>query len=421
MELNMLFVSVDTLLSRRDHFQRFLSSSSDDSFIYGKSLCNLSEWSVYKENYKWYNYFKYSKLTEAEWRSRGFSRGFIPIDLRYYKGRGLYVNNRWMGFLSEYLANPKEIEENERDVGLFDRAIHLMDLNSLRGYKQGLLGMKWYFALRFLKSLVRFKEKDREIIVFLLKSKKVCASDIYHIKIDSLKGVVMADLIKIFKHDSISKQITGEIIKSHLGRYLELFKKLNNKQIGFVETRISEVFQDDKWEKNLQNVLLDYNSNHNKYFTSQEEFLKNKIKIPKYFDRYVKELLDMSDLRAEGNKMKHCVGGYYKKVFKGQCKIFHLSFKGERATLEVVKSNDKLGFKVKQLKGVGNIKVSKSMEILSRRVLFYCQGRVLFDEEVHVPRFFMVQYIVGMSYATLDTSLDDFFGDYNQEVSNLIN
>jgi len=52
----------------------------------------------------------------------------------------------------------------------------------------------------------------------------------------------------------------------------------------------------------------------------------------------IKPILTDKELRAEGERMHHCVGGYARQVAAGSCFIYHVEHKGDKGTLEIRKS-----------------------------------------------------------------------------------
>ena len=74
----------------------------------------------------------------------------------------------------------------------------------------------------------------------------------------------------------------------------------------------------------------------------------------------VRPLVTGKELREEGTEMNHCVGSYVEACERGGSRIFALEHKGNRATVELLRSN-KNGWSVRQVFGPRNSNVSKPL------------------------------------------------------------
>lgn len=79
----------------------------------------------------------------------------------------------------------------------------------------------------------------------------------------------------------------------------------------------------------------------------------------------VKELVYREELIAEGIKQRHCVGGYSKKVMRGECRIFHISVEDQESTIEV-RPNGNI-----QHKGFANSSPTKSSKDVADELLAF--------------------------------------------------
>jgi hypothetical protein len=81
----------------------------------------------------------------------------------------------------------------------------------------------------------------------------------------------------------------------------------------------------------------------------------------------VTPLVTGKDLREEGERMKHCVGGYVDYCVRNRSRIFAIKHLDEEATLELVESGSKK-WRVRQVFGASNTDVSKTIAAISRTV-----------------------------------------------------
>jgi len=75
---------------------------------------------------------------------------------------------------------------------------------------------------------------------------------------------------------------------------------------------------------------------------------------------HARPLVSGKDLRTEGTEMNHCVGSYVEACERGNSRIFALEHKGNRATVELLRSA-KNSWSVRQVFGPGNSNVSKPL------------------------------------------------------------
>jgi len=64
------------------------------------------------------------------------------------------------------------------------------------------------------------------------------------------------------------------------------------------------------------------------------------------------QLLTEEDFINEGQKMQHCVGGYYRSFLSGNCFIFHVENNKSVSTVEICLNNER--FSVRQNQGIRN-------------------------------------------------------------------
>jgi hypothetical protein len=81
----------------------------------------------------------------------------------------------------------------------------------------------------------------------------------------------------------------------------------------------------------------------------------------------VTPLVTGKDLREEGERMKHCVGGYVDYCVRNRSRIFAIKHLDEEATLELVESGSRK-WRVRQVFGSSNTDVSKTIAAISRTV-----------------------------------------------------
>ncbi|MCB1143819.1 MAG: PcfJ domain-containing protein [Leptospiraceae bacterium] len=97
----------------------------------------------------------------------------------------------------------------------------------------------------------------------------------------------------------------------------------------------------------------------------QEKFKNNSLEII--------ELFTPKELQEEGKRMKHCVGAYYQEVLDQTSRIFHLSYKKQSSTLELVRGN--LGdWRIEQNKGKCNSEPVEILKELADRFVEYLKG-----------------------------------------------
>ena len=118
---------------------------------------------------------------------------------------------------------------------------------------------------------------------------------------------------------------------------IKLFKSIANKKgdwvIGELENMESNKLDEMISSPNITEWVNDYINN-------VEINLSDKLIDPLdlsgfEFNDCITELTNVLDLRSEGIKMGHCVGGYGSKIKKGGCRIFHIECDGIGSTLEV--------------------------------------------------------------------------------------
>ena len=143
-------------------------------------------------------------------------------------------------------------------------------------------------------------------------------------------------------------------LRESLNWWIELFDTYPN-AIGYLEYKSPHI------------IPLTDNAVLEKWIREDYEETNRELVSPlslKSLCKNVKELTTKYELIKEGKMMKHCVGGYSKKVEDNNSRIFHIDVKGEKATLEIVKHEGEI--KINQLKGVCNtVKVSSEILYIS--------------------------------------------------------
>ncbi len=147
----------------------------------------------------------------------------------------------------------------------------------------------------------------------------------------------------IKKHNNLTYMFTGSTLNEQSKIY-ESIRKLQNEFgehiIGLIETT-SWTKQDIMNHSFMVNEITKYNQKLKKEFKNFE-ILPTKI----YNKTQIRDLANRLAIKAEGQEMHHCVGGYSENVNQGRCRILSLSNpknpydREERSTAEVKKIND---------------------------------------------------------------------------------
>lgn len=133
--------------------------------------------------------------------------------------------------------------------------------------------------------------------------------------------------------------------------------------IGYLESQLNRKEFKNKAIESFESIAKDYEKELNEILV--EELNLHSLNSESF------ELNTKLKLMNEGSNMKHCVGGYSRKVKNKFSRIFHLELQGEMATVEFSfmshyrNKNDKKEKKteivISQLKGVRNRKCSELM------------------------------------------------------------
>ena len=138
--------------------------------------------------------------------------------------------------------------------------------------------------------------------------------------------------------------LDGKSLQESMLWWLELLKKYPN-AIGYIESKHYRYIHSENYHQELKrDIINDYNKNNEQLVESVN---LDSLKGVGF------ELTTRMSLKLEGNSMRHCVSGYSSKVKSKYCRIFHIEFHGEKATLEIIRRNHN-EVKINQLKGFAN-------------------------------------------------------------------
>lgn len=153
-----------------------------------------------------------------------------------------------------------------------------------------------------------------------------------------LKQESLAYLSKMFYSHDLSRLINRYSIDKTLDNF-QYLKRLVN-EYGISIFGMIETYQSKKCdgEKILNTIWSQVN---NKSIVN--EILTQPLNISNFDSKgtIIRELITKNALQAEGQTMKHCVGGYYGMIQKGNTKIFSLKKDKIRSTLELVRSGNR--------------------------------------------------------------------------------
>lgn len=131
----------------------------------------------------------------------------------------------------------------------------------------------------------------------------------------------------------------------------------------------------------------------------------------------VRELVSDVDLRVEGARMCHCVGGYAGEVKDGYSRIFHIEVNGRHSTLEVCYgsrwSNSELLPYIHQQRGKRNADVSPEESRVAKDLLAYLriQWLLTVDADVFLGK---IGNLTGMRYRRFVYGMKNWFSRRKQ-------
>jgi hypothetical protein len=144
-----------------------------------------------------------------------------------------------------------------------------------------------------------------------------------HARHDQIKRAIK--LVQAHLHE-VGPLRKSRVINGHLQFIFDYPESHNGNIVGLAEKSI-------RWHReNRFNQVVKYNSK----FKADAPTAKPPVDLPK--NEHIKFLDTVQAVMQEGVDMGHCIGNYVGPAVSGSCYLFHVEYKGERASVEVSKA-----------------------------------------------------------------------------------